>query len=357
MPVRIKLLRALLLAALLTGFWLPGRSGAAGEGEGAAGSCNGPFVSVSLPLNDLGAAEYVRLGEGPTGFTGGLYPGGANVPPAEHYLAGLEIAAGIVPLNSAGNPAVNGKIVMVSVGMSNAANEFAGFMSQAGNDPAVNSRLVIVNGAQPGQTAEDWSDPNGTPWGELDQYLAAAGVTPVQVQVAWVKEVLPGPGDFPEKAYELQSHLAAIARNLYQHYPHVKIAYYSSRTRAYAYWQGLSPEPAAFESGFAVKWLIEQQIAGDPGLNYDPAAGPVVAPYLLWGPYLWIDGLNPRSDGLIWTTADLNGDCVHPSPQGVHKVAEQLMAFFTNEGTATPWFVNDAGLLFRHYLPLALFRK
>src|SRR5690606_37511780 len=107
MPVRIKLLRALLLAALLTGFWLPGRSGAAGEGEGAAGSCNGPFVSVSLPLNDLGAAEYVRLGEGPTGFTGGLYPGGANVPPAEHYLAGLEIAAGIVPLNSAGNPAVN----------------------------------------------------------------------------------------------------------------------------------------------------------------------------------------------------------------------------------------------------------
>jgi hypothetical protein len=266
-------------------------------------------------------------------------------------MAGLKAAAGIVPLNAAGNPAANGKIVMVSVGMSNVVSEFGSFTDQAENDPTINPRLFIVNGAQPGQTAEDWADPNGVPWAQLDQALAEAGVTPAQVQVAWVKEVIPGPGDFPEKAEALQGHLEAIARNLHLHYGNVQIAYYSSRTRAYAYWEGLSPEPAAFESGFAVKWMLEKQIAGDPTLNYDPAAGPVVAPYLLWGPYLWIDGLNPRSDGLIWTPADLKGDCIHPSPQGAHKVAEQLMAFFKGEPTAAAWFMADPSLLFRQYLP------
>ena len=35
------------------------------------------------------------------------------------------------------------------------------------------------------------------------------------------------------------------------------------------YHQGLSPEPAAFENGLAVKWMIEKQISGDPSLNYD----------------------------------------------------------------------------------------
>jgi hypothetical protein len=349
-------LRALLSVIVLAGFLLLNRGGeVAGWYEPVEfleGGCSGPFIPVSLPLNDLGSAEYVRLNGGLTGFTGGLYPGGANVPPVDHYLAGLEIASQVVPLNSAGHPdPVNGKIVLVSVGMSNAANEFDGFMTQANGDPTINPRLVIVNGAQPGQTADDWSDPNGTPWGQLDQYLAEAGVTPAQVQVAWVKEALGGPGDFPEMAQTLQGHLEAIARNLHLRYANLKMAYYSSRTRAYAYWQGLSPEPTAFESGFAVKWMIAKQIAGNPTLNYDPDAGPVVAPYLLWGPYLWIDGLNPRSDGRIWTPADLNGDCVHPSPHGVHQVADQLMAFFKMNGTASPWFMTDPSLLFRQYLP------
>lgn len=320
----------------------------------ARGGCTGVFIPVSLPLNDLGAGEYVRLNSGPTGFTGGLYPGGTNTPPAMHYLAGLKMAADIVPLNPAGNPApTNGKIVMVSVGMSNVVSEFGDFMDQAENDPTINPRLVIVNGAQSGQSAADWVDPNGQPWEQLDQFLAEAGVTPNQVQVAWVKQAVPGSGDFPDKAQELQGYLETIARNLHLRYGNLKIAYFSSRTRAYAYWDGLSPEPTAFEGGFAVRWMLERQIAGHPSLNYDPDAGPVVAPYLLWGPYLWIDGLNPRSDGLIWTQADLNGDCVHPSPLGARKVADQLMAFFKTEATAVPWFINGASLLFRQYLPFA----
>lgn len=42
----------------------------------AQASCTGEFIPVSTPLNDLGANEYVRMDGTPTGFIGGLYPGG-----------------------------------------------------------------------------------------------------------------------------------------------------------------------------------------------------------------------------------------------------------------------------------------
>ena len=121
----------------------------------------------------------------------------------------------------------------------------------------------------------------------------------------------------------------------------LKIAFFSSRTRSYLLLNGLSPEPTAFETGFSVKWMIEKQINGDPNLNFDPNSGPVVAPYLSWGPYLWIDGLNQRSDGLVWTQQDLQDDCTHPSFQGEVKVANQLENFFKFDSIAAPWFLAD----------------
>lgn len=302
--------------------------------------CTGPFQSVSLPLNDLGPAEYVRMDEGPTGYSGGLYPGGSNVRPAAHEAAGVAIAQQIRPLNLQGQPDPAGHIVMISSGMSNAAMEFGAFISLVNADPDVHPQLRLINGAQPSQISTDWTDPNAPAWDRVDARLASAGLSPAQVQVAWIKNVRTGNGLFPQRAELLQGDLVQIVRALKIRYPNVKLAYLSSRTRSYTYWHGLSPEPAAFESGFSVKWLIEQQIDGDPALNYDPQSGPVVAPFLSWGPYLWIDGLNPRSDGLVWSPDDLAQDCTHPSDSGVQKVAAQLLEFFKSDSTTQPWFLD-----------------
>jgi hypothetical protein len=237
--------------------------------------------------------------------------------------------------------------------MSNTNMEFSTFITMAMADPQVNPALFLLNGAQAGQTAEDWVDPNAPTWQEVNLRLAHYGITPQQVQVAWVKLTLIGPGAFPERAQELLADLEAIARNLKTLYPYIKIAYFSSRTRSYTYWEGLSPEPTAFETGFAVKWLIESQINGDPDLNYDPARGPVVSPYLSWSSYLWIDGLNPRSDGLTWEPQDMIPDCTHPSSYGRAKVAAQLMSFFKND-TTTGWFRGETANIFLNFLPWIL---
>lgn len=296
-----------------------------------------------MPLNDLGDQEYVRMEEGPTGFYGGLYPDGENSRPPQHEAAGLAAASQIEPLNQAGQADAAGRIVMISVGMSNAAMEFNRFVSLARDDPDRNPALRVINGAQPGRVTSYWLDPEAEAWDYVDQQLTDFGLSPLQVQVAWVKNVRTGSGLFPEKAQDLQEDLAIIVRNLKIRYPNIKIAYLSSRTRSYTYWNGLSPEPAAFESGFAVKWLIEQQIEGDPELNFDARLGPVVAPFLSWGPYLWIDGQNERSDGRVWLHEDMAPDCTHPSDAGVEKVAEQLWTFFKTDSTARGWYLADAG--------------
>ena len=64
---------------------------------------------------------------------------------------------------------------------------------------------------------------------------------------------------------------------------------------------------------------------------------------MLWGPYLWADGVKARkADGLVWEREDLAGDGTHPSPSGRRKVAELLLRFFKTDPTAKGWFVRTA---------------
>ncbi|MEO7723381.1 MAG: hypothetical protein ABIU29_01640 [Chthoniobacterales bacterium] len=115
----------------------------------------------------------------------------------------------------------------------------------------------------------------------LDQRLAAAGVSPAQVQVAWMKLALDFPqdfGEFPAHAEFLKTDLETVVRIAKSRYPNLRIIYLSSRTGAYAEeLDTLNPEPYAYESGFAVQWMVADQINAVNNLNFDPAKGPVVA--------------------------------------------------------------------------------
>jgi hypothetical protein len=294
------------------------------------------------PLSDLACGTY-------RGFEGGLYPDSSTVP-EDHAIAGKKESFEVVPRRADGRAdRSNGRIVFASIGMSNTESEFSWMISAVRSTPGLHPRLVVVNGAQASRTAEQWADPASIVWSNFDQRLAAAGVTRQQVQVVWIKLAEPFPfriGAFPIHAQVLEDDLLAVLRNAKARYPHLALAYLSSRTRAYTtIADSLNPEPYAYESGFAVKWLIERQIAGDPLLRFTGIGAPV--PWIAWGPYLWADGATPRSDGFTWTCDLVTTDWVHPFYTGQVKVAGELMGFLLNEPTADHWFREPAtcGLL------------
>ncbi|MFQ5706824.1 MAG: FlgD immunoglobulin-like domain containing protein [bacterium] len=319
-----------LAALLFVGFavW------SANEARGG-GNCDSTSTQKT-PINDLGPGLY-------QGFQGGLYPDGLNAPPPPFDSIGVAIANGIVPLDTNGVvDLANGAIVFETIGMSNAKAESQPFVSMANGDPLKNPALFFINGADPGQTADKIADPAADYWNYVQDQVAKNGYTNAQVQVVWVKEATPLPVDpFPTEAVELQGFYEDIARNLKALFPNLKIAYYSSRIYAGYATGPLNPEPHAYETAFAVKWMIEKQINGDLNLNFDPEKGAVVAPYLAWGPYLWADGLIPRSDSLVWLCDDLANDGTHPSDQGSDKVANLLLNFLKTDTTAVPWFFNS----------------
>jgi hypothetical protein len=292
-----------------------------------------------IALPDLGKGIY-------QGEQGGLYPGGDNAPPAAHLKAGLKVARQIVPRDAEGRESKDGKIVLISIGMSNTTMKFQTFQKLAAGDSSLNKQVVLLDGAQGGQVAWITSKPATPFWDVVDERLKAAGVTRKQVQAAWVLQANPGPNrPFPAEVKELQQNLADTLHVMQDRFPNLKIAYLSSRTYAGYATSPLNPEPHAYESGFAVKWLIADQLAGKPELNYDLAKGPVRAPWLEWGPYLWADGTKANQDGLSYVRSDYTEqDGTHPSPSGRQKVAERLLQFLKTDPTAHPWFTQAGSL-------------
>ena len=290
-----------------------------------------------IPLSQMTADERYE------GEDGGLYGGGQNEPPAAHRQAAESALAEIVPRDKSGEAAADGRIVFVSISMSNATQEFSRFKRIADADPDKSSQLTIVDCAQGGQAMAEWVNPDAPPWHEADRRIAAAGVTADQVQIAWLKLANKGPrGTLEEHGRKLQQDTLAVIQNAHERFPNLKIAYLSSRIYGGYATSPLNPEPYAYESAFAVRWLIQDQIAGNEDLNHDATKGAVRAPVLLWGPYLWADGTTPRAgDGLVYTREDLANDGTHPSDQGRHKVARLMLEFYKTEPLARTWFTGQ----------------
>jgi hypothetical protein len=303
-------------------------------------------MSAVKPLSDMAPGETYH------GFEGGLYPDGGKDRPPAHEASGLALSRQIAPLDRDGKPSPEGKIVLLSVGMSNTMQAYSGFMRAAKRDSQINPKLVLVNGAQGGMTAALIQNPDGGRpdgrisryWEEVDKRLDAAGVTRAQVQAAWIKQADAGPSQgFPAYAQTLQAELLKITQLLHDRFPNLRLVYLSNRTYGGYAKTRLNPEPYAYESGFSVKWLIEKQLQGDPAANIDPAKGPVKAPWLSWGPDLWANGTTPRADRLHYEESDFtDADGTHESPQGQDKIGTRLLEFFKSDTTTRGWFLGRA---------------
>ena len=288
-----------------------------------------------VPLNEL-TGKYKEQ-------DGGLYGGGKNEPPAEHAALARKAIAEIKPLDRDGKPAADGKIVLMSIGMSNTTMEFSAFVQSANADSRKAANVVVVDAAQGGKDATAWATADAPPWKVAAQKLEASGVSPAQVQAVWIKQALMGPNaGFPSETERLRDRVREIVLLAKQKYPKLRVAYLSSRIYAGYATTALNPEPYSYESAFAVRWLIEEQMKGAPALNADAAKGDVKAPVLLWGPYLWANGVQPRkSDGLVYQREDLTErDGTHPSNSGREKVAKLLLDFFTANPLAKTWFAK-----------------
>jgi hypothetical protein len=330
----------------------------------SAGQPNGMLP----PLVDLGPGQTYN------GQEGGLYPGGKNTRPAAHDAAGRKIARAIVPLDADGNPDLeHGKIVMMPVSVSNGygawhrgdeSDTSTTFMTRANANPARNPKLFIAYGFEyqldGGNRGTGDPGPNSIFYKSLDQALKDQGVTPRQVQIVWLSMPVSGKSwgtnlppearTFPADAQQSKLAWKEIIHAIYARYPNVRIIYSSTKAAMYMTatatnnpeWVGGPIEPFNHDAAWGVKWVIEDQINGAPDLNYDPARGPVKAPWLSWGPYFWSypDGTPRNYDGLVWSVTDVASDGLHPSLSGLTKYANMLLHQMATDPTATPWFLG-----------------
>ncbi|HEX2292532.1 MAG TPA: hypothetical protein VHH55_04415 [Gaiellaceae bacterium] len=268
------------------------------------------------PLTDMGRFRH-------RGHAGLLYPG-ANRPPRRYLQRGLDAARRVRP--------IRGRIGVVGVGMSNAMSEFGAFSRAAAQLPGLNPALTFVEGPGGGWDATRITKPGSPYWPSLDARIRRAKLQRNQVQVVWLKQMIAGEDrQFPQDARALQTRLRTIVRLLGKRFPNLRLIYVSSRTYGGYAISHLNPEPFAYQSGFAVKWLVQEGIQNRLGKVW-----------VGWGPYLWTDGLSGRRDGLTWACEDVLEDGTHPSASGLRKVARLLTDFFSTDATAKTWFAPTA---------------
>jgi len=300
------------------------RRGGGGTTGGTASQRKAPERLV--PLCDMRSDDRYE------GEEGGLYGGGRNEPSEALQRAAKAALTQIQPLDAAGQPAADGRVVLVSISMSNATQEFSVFKTLADADPRKSPKLTIVDCAQGGQAMAEWAPPEGRPWQEALARLERAGVNPSQVQVAWVKLANKAPsGSMSDHLTKLEADTTAVLRNARARFPNLRVVYLGSRIWAGNATGNLNPEPYAYETAFAARHLILQQPAAKGAADGSPV--------LLWGPYLWAEGEKGRKlDEVRYLPGDFAADGVHPSASGREKVARQLLDFFTTHPLAKGWF-------------------
>ncbi len=221
-----------------------------------------------VPLTDMGASTYF-------GFSGGLYPGG-NVMPQAHADARQAFAAAVEPLDRNGNPSPSGKYVLLAIGHSITAPIFCNidpghvcapysFIGQAMADPDVDRTNLAIVRVECCPRAEELENPDFSGYDRTRDRLSTLGLREQQVQVVWSQLYtsvttleLPDPR---ARAYVLTRQAGTVVRAFRSLYPNLRLVFFTSRVYGgYSERPLDTGEPAGYENGFSVKWLIQAQI-------------------------------------------------------------------------------------------------
>jgi hypothetical protein len=247
-------------------------------------------------------------------------------------------------LTSSASPAVtpvDGIIGVVCIGMSNANQECADFITRRNGEYAaeINPAVRVVNCAVGGHAIERWIDPafDATLWDAcVANRLPAAGVRLDQVRVLYHKaanQFTSGTGGalpaYPSAGsdYEnFRANLALFAARVGGTFPAVQAVY--SASRSYGGFAGSAGrgEPLSYEEGHALNtWLRDNPSV--QGVWYG------------WGPYLWAPSCDTgitNGGGVCCDRQDYVADGVHPSASGQAKVSALIHARWLREG----WYRN-----------------
>lgn len=327
----------LLVAALVAQAGADSASACAVQLSFLGGTCSAtpppppPPPGARVPISSLVGGSYM-------GFEGGLYDG-TNVMPAAHASAA---------------PVLSGPVVMLSLGMSNARQFWCSGSGQvSSNGPCDAVSFMASNSAVPSvdfcnyaanfHTAPFWTGiaPRGNyGWGTsppTGDRLGQCGLTNADPDVVWVQlannmQQLPGPAlpDPNADAYRMVEQFGDMLRKMSVEMPNVRQVFFSPRRHAEcASPSSVNPEPYAYETGWAIKWLIGAQITQRASNQVDPRAGDLLGavPWIDWGPYLWDDSepCSTFSDG------------IHPNNVGRTIVSAALDDFF-NASAQTGWY-------------------
>ena len=264
----------------------------------------------------------------------GLYPGGRNGMPAAHRRAGERVASTIRPLDTGGKPDDQaGRILALVFGHSNCSMYFRALQQHLTAHAAeLHPRFEMLNAAVGGQQLPQIVRLQGPVWDLATKLNSRPGYSAAQVQVLFLHTTWHGarnahrdpPGEFPQRMQQMQRDLATVIEHCVKRYPNLKIAYITAD--GFRHFTGF--EPHVWREAFAMKWLIESQIKGEPDAAFEGAARRL--PWLTWGPYIWDNTWNARSFS----------DGVHPAPGAMAIFVEKYWQHLTRDSVAKPWLMK-----------------
>ena len=289
--------------------------------------------TVRIPINDLGTGTYL-------GFTGGLYPGGVDTPSGQYALDLKDFASRIVPLDTAGNHSITGKVVFISLGGSTGGKNMVALKDKTTGNAATNPYLLMVscNNGYGSGSLNSIMNPIDPYWDHVDIVLKGAHIGYRQVQVIYLEtEDSTQLKVFPGRAYRVRNELEASMRVFKTKFPNIKLVYLLGRTTTFKT-QVPNVEPMPYYFGWGCKFMIQDQINGVAGTEYkgDSAVAPMVA----WGWYQWADGTPiPRQDGFVWLQSETS-DGLHATEAGQDTLSTRFQNFLLTDRYANTWYAN-----------------